>query len=362
MRIAFLLPGNVNRSGQLSGYNIRYGGTASSGTESSVIYVAEYLAEHGYEVVVSSEGCEHTIIDKNVTYTNYNFDYLDNKNFDILISCLWFENYDTLPITVNLGVIYWYHLAWGYSLVELRNYAIKNKLKVGAVSVSKWAKKYNQEFNNILKVNNQIIEVIIPNPVAIDIVNEVLNEKIGKKNRKFIFHAQWSRGGDVAKKACNEIGWSDLEFESFDYVHKATGIDKKTLFNKINNSEYFVFPQLTHGKLVYKDTFSLSVAEAIALGVTVITYPLGALPEYFGEFCEFLEYPPEVNIDSLENDRVSEEPKLDYTKNIIEKLNFLDSNPSYKNEKREKGIEYIRDNFSINKIGPMWVDFLDNFK
>jgi len=281
MRIAFLLPGNVNRSGQLSGHNIRYGNTASSGTESSVIYVAEYLAECGYDVVISNEGCEHTIVDRNVTYTNYNFDYVDNKEFDVLISCLWFEHYDNLPITVNLG--------------------------------------------------------------------------------KFIFHAQWSRGGEVAKKACNEIGWSDLEFESFDYVHKATGIDKKTLFSKISNSEYFVFPQLTHGKLVYKDTFSLSVAEAIALGVTVVTYPLGALPEYFGDFCEFLEYPPESNIDSLENDRVSEEPKLDYTKNIIEKLKFLDSNPNYKKEKRERGVEYIKENFSINKIGPLWDNYLKSF-
>ena len=58
-----------------------------------------------------------------------------------------------------------------------------DKIKPDTDTLSKWAKKYNQEFNNILKVNNQILEVIIPNPVAIDIVNEVLNEKIEKKNR-----------------------------------------------------------------------------------------------------------------------------------------------------------------------------------
>ena len=55
MRIVFLLIGNVSRSGELTGEKIRYGGTSCSGTESSVIYVAEYLSKNGYDVTIACE-------------------------------------------------------------------------------------------------------------------------------------------------------------------------------------------------------------------------------------------------------------------------------------------------------------------
>lgn len=358
MRIAILLPGNVGRSGELSGYNIRYGGTGSSGTESSIIYVAEYLVQQGYEVVISSEKCDNPIIDRGVRYTDFTFKSIDHKEFDTLISCLWFKDYDSLPIKVNKSIIYWYHLAWGYSVNEIKEFAIKNNLRISAVSVSNWAKKFNDDFNIVLDFNKSLVTSIIPNPVAVDLVEETLKSNFQKKKRKVIFHAQWSRGGDVAKKACDNMGWTNLDFKSFDYVNDKKGVDKKTLFKEIYDSEYFIFPQLTHGKLVYKDTFSLSVAEAIALGVTVITYPLGALPEYFGDYCEFLDFPPGSNIASLNKDRVSEDPSLNYTLNIEQKLRFFDDNPDLLIEKRKLGIDYIRNNFSINKIGPMWIDLL----
>lgn len=361
MRIVFLVPGNKVRSGELTGHNIRYGGTGASGTESSIVYVSEYLSNHGFEVTIASEKCDTPILDRGVFYTDFNFKDVENRDYDILVSCLWFEHYNDLPITVSKGIVYWYHLAWGYNLGELRDYAIKNNIKTGSVSISEWAKKFNSEYDGIIRVNDELLTTIIPNPVALDVIDEVLQTNPERKNHKVIFHAQWSRGGQIAKDACNEMNWSDLEFKSFDYINAHGGIDKKKLFEEIATSEYFVFPQLTHGKLVYKDTFSLSVAEAIALGVIVITYPLGALPEYFGDYCEFLPYPEGCNVEKLNTERVSEEPKLDYTKNIVDLLNQLETNIDYKNEQRIKGINYIKENFNIDKIGSMWVDYLNKF-
>lgn len=361
MRIVFLVPGNKIRSGELTGHNIRYGGTGASGTESSIVYVSEYLSKHGFDVTIASEKCDTTILNGGVFYTDFTFKDVENKDFDFLVSCLWFEDYDGLPINVTKGIIYWYHLAWGYNLGELRDYAIKNKIKTGSVSISNWAKKFNSEYNGIIQVNGEVLSTIIPNPVAIDVVDEILQTNPEKKKHKVIFHAQWSRGGQIAKNACDEMNWNDLEFKSFDYVNAHGGIDKKSLFEEISTSEYFIFPQLTHGKLVYKDTFSLSVAEAIALGVIVITYPLGALPEYFGDYCEFLPYPEGCDVEKLERERVSEEPKLDYTKNIVDLLNQLETNIDYKNQQRIKGMNYIKENFNIDKIGSMWVDYLNQF-
>jgi hypothetical protein len=360
MRIAFLLIGNVGRSGPINGYNIRYGGSACSGTESSVIYVAEYLSKIGHDVTISLEKCDTPNESNGVFYTDLNFNDVTNKEYDVLVSALWFVDYGKLPIKVNQSLIYWYHLAWGYGFREMIDYVKSNNLKLGLVSISEWAKKENDNHLSIF-INEGLIpnDVIIPNPLDVTLIDEVLNNPPERKNHKVIFHAQWSRGGDVAKDASHRMGWSDLEFKSFDYVNFHNGIDKKTLFNEIASSEYFIFPILTHGKLMYQDTFSLSVAEAISLGTTVLTYPLGAIPENFGDYCHYIEYPDGVDIEKLSKHRVFEEPRFSETDNIVKLMNQLEINPQIKKEKSQRGIDYIKNTFDINKVGPMWVEFLN---
>lgn len=359
MRIVFLLIGNVSRSGDINGYNIRYGGTGCSGTESSVIYVAEYLSKMGHDVTIALEKCETPNTSNGVFYTNFNFDQETNDEYDIIVSSLWFSEYENLPIKVTKSLIYWYHLAWGYGYNEMVEYVKKHNLNMGVVSISKWAKNENDGYLPILLNKGfDVYDTIIPNPVDSTLFEETLNNPPLKKKHKVIFHAQWSRGGEVAKTAAHEMGWDDLEFKSFDYVNSQNGIDKKTLFNEIASSEYFIFPILTHGKLMYQDTFSLSVAEAIGLGVTVLTYPLGAVPENFGDYCHYIDYPDNVDIDNLSKLRVFEEPRFSDTSKIVNLINQLELNPQLKNN---NGIEYIKNTFDINKIGPMWIDFLNKF-
>ena len=360
MRVAFLIIGNTGRSGPLNGFNIRYGGSGCSGTESSVIYVAEYLSKNGHDVTIALEKCEIPNESNGVFYTDFNFNGVTNNEYDVLVSSLWFVDYDKLPIKVNGSLIYWYHLAWGYGYREMVEYVKNNNLSMGVVSISQWAKKQNDEYLPMLQNNGfTVIDTTIPNPVDGLLFDEVLGNPPVRKKHKVIFHAQWSRGGDVAKKSAIEMGWSDLEFKSFDYVNMVGGVDKKTLFNEIASSEYFIFPLLTHGKLVYQDTFSLSIAEAIGLGTTVLTYPLGGVPENFGDYCHFIEYPDDTDIKKLSKMRVFEEPKFGSTNKIVSLINTLENNPQLKEEKRKKGVEYIKSTFDISKIGPMWIDFLN---
>jgi hypothetical protein len=355
MRIAFLLIGNESRSGELTGHNIRYNGTGSSGTESSVIYLAEYLSKIGYDVTIALERCKEPAFSNGVFYTNFDFKNVNNFEYDILVSCLWFKDFHKLPIKVTKALVYWCHLAWGYSYNEMIKYVRENNLKFGLVSISEWAKTHNLEIYRIFK-DSQIepIHSIIPNSVATDLIEETLSNPPQRHPHRFVHHGQWSRGGSVAKKAVNELNWKDSDFKSFDYIDTAEALDKKNLFNIIASSEYFIYPQITHGKLVYKDTFSVSIAEAIGLGVIVLTYPLGAVKEYFGEYCQFLEYPPGINLEKLDKEKLSEEPLLNCTNNIIEKINWLEENPQIKGEIRKKGSRYIIDTFCINKIGPIW--------
>jgi hypothetical protein len=77
-----------------------------------------------------------------------------------------------------------------------------------------------------------------------------------KKKHKVVFHAAWARGGNVAIEAVRKLGWDDAEFHAFDYLmathahndpffNMHNGVDKKTLFTHIAESEYFIYPLYT---------------------------------------------------------------------------------------------------------------------
>lgn len=388
MRIAFIVIGNSRRSNYLNGHNLRYGGGGGSGTDTSCILVAEYLASNGHEVVFVTDKLEPRLVIEyenkgikytpgeefyGVKYTNIEFDGIENKNFDILISMLWFQDYNSLPITVSKSLIYWSHMQWIYGMNEIMNYVNDKKLSLGIVNISNWEKNMNQGVVDCIKNSvSNMSTTIIPNPIMDEIVTEVLNANVERKKHKFIFHASWARGGNVAIDAVRKLNFHDSEFHAFDYLmtihdhkdnffHLHNGVDKKTLFTHLAESEYFIYPLYTPYQDVHKDTFSCVVAEAIALGCIVVTYPLGALPENFDGYCAWLDFPPETDPIKMQTEQLSKDldGKFKYTDNIVEKINYLENNPQVKNELRSNGTEYIMSNFNINKVGNMWVEFIN---
>ena len=58
MRILFTVLGNSRRSNYLDGDTLRYGKAGGSGTDTSTILIAEYLASQGHEVVIASDKFE----------------------------------------------------------------------------------------------------------------------------------------------------------------------------------------------------------------------------------------------------------------------------------------------------------------
>jgi len=376
MRILFTLTGNGSRSNYVTGENMRYGNAGLSGTDTSTILVAEYLASKGHDVVIAVEKPEGPVldfhqlkgnsftpgfVDRNVTYTYLDLENIKNKTFELLINSLWFCDYNTLPATITKGVLYWCHLAWGYYLADLKDFALSNNLKVGYVSISEWAKGHHKENIEYLQSNlPEVLTTTIPNPMTIDVMKEVLDQNLERKHKKVIFPAQWSRGGDVAIKAVKELGWEN-DFKSFDYVNLHNGVDKKTLFLELATSDYFIFPQYTPNEHVYKDVHSCIVGEAIGMGVVVVSYPLGSHEEYYGGFYEKLDFPLDIDMEKMMHENVTHEPKMNCTYNIVEKINYLEANLEYKESYRPKGIDYIFNRFDISKIGPMWEDYLNKF-
>ena len=389
MKILFTVLGNSRRSNYLDGNTLRYGNGGGSGTDTSTIVIAEYLASQGHEVVIASEKLEPPLEKeyaqkgiffnpgkkvRGVIYTNFEFENIHIQEFDILINSLWFQDYNNLPVKITKAVIYWCHMQWIYGIDELIKFCTDNSLKLGFVNISEWEKEMNSgTVNNAVNRYPETKTTLIPNPIMDDMINEVLSENPQRKPHKFVFHASWPRGGNVSIDAVRQLPWDDKEFHAFDYLmvthqhpdeffHKHNGVDKKTLFTHIAESEYFVYPLYTPYQDVHKDTFSCVVAEAIALGAIVLTYPLGALPENFDGYCQWLDFPEGTEPEKMQAESLSKdlEGKFQCTDNIIQKINYLEENPQIKEEIRQKGKDYILNRFNASTVGNMWVDFIND--
>lgn len=387
MRIALVIIGNSRRSNYLNGETLRYGSGGGSGTDSSAILVAEYLASVGHEVVMATEELEPKLEEeyknmgrklpygtkvRGVNYTNLRFDGIENKTFDVLISTLWFQDYNSLPIKTTKSLIYWCHMQWVYGIAEIINYAKDNNLSLGFVDISKWAQSMNKDcVNSAVAGYSRTKTTLIPNAILDDVIEEVCSQNLIKKPHKFIFHAAWARGGNVSLEAVRRLNFPDSEFHAFDYLmathahtdtffHMHNGVDKKTLFSHLAESSYFIYPLYTPYKNIHIDTFSCVVAEAIAFGCKVITYPLGALPENFYDYCYWLENPPnslsfeEINKNQLTPDV---EETFNYTDNIVKLVQDVESGSVVKDI--SNGKNYILNNFGTNKIGKLWQNFIE---
>jgi glycosyltransferase involved in cell wall biosynthesis len=389
MKILFTVLGNSRRSNYLDGDTLRYGNGGGSGTDTSTIVVAEHLASQGHDVVIVSEKLEPQLeinyAEKGlffnpgkkvngVVYTNFDFDNVDITEFDILINSLWFQDYNKLPVKITKAIIYWCHMQWIYGIDEMMKYCTDNNLKLGFVNISEWEKKMNlSTIDHVISKFPNVKSTLIPNPIMDDIVNEVLDSNPIRKPHKFVFHASWPRGGNVSIDAVRQLEWEDKEFHAFDYLmvthdhpdlffNRHDGVDKKTLFTHIAESEYFVYPLYTPYQDVHKDTFSCVVAEAIALGAIVLTYPLGALPENFDGYCQWLEFPEGAKPEKMQEEPLSKDLDgiFQCTDNIIQKINYLESNPQIKEDIRQRGKDYILNNFNVEKVGNMWVNFIND--
>ena len=264
-------------------------------------------------------------------------------------------------------------MQWFYGLDSHKTFAEKNNLNIGVVDVSEWQRSMSVGVVNHLKnMYPKTKSFLIPNPIFDEMIREVEKTPVQKKKGKFIFHATWPTGGDVAMQAVRELNVPNKEFHAFDYFitvhghtepyfHNHQSVDRKTLFTHLAESEYFIYPLYTIHKVLRKDTFACTVAEALAFNTIVLTYPLGALPTVFKDMCVWLDAPPGADLELLQKADLArdEEGLFKYTKNIVDKINFLESNPDIKEKYKNVGRQYILENFNLNRIGKMWENCLE---
>jgi hypothetical protein len=246
-----------------------------------------------------------------------------------------------------------------YAYEEIIEFCSKHELNLGLVNISNWAKEQNDWNIKILQQKINTYSVIIPNPVMLDVFEEIFKEKkIMRKERSTIFHAQYGRGGAIAEAVVKELHWENMC--KVDYVDPSNGMDKKSLFQKLLATDYFIFPLYHPNGCVYKDTFSCSVAEAVAAGVIVVTYSLGAIPEYFTSGCVFADFPAGSDLHKLKTEKVTCDAQyLNNTHVFVKELKKLEETPELKAEIRRKSKNLISSNFNIQFLGHKWINLLN---
>lgn len=371
MRLLFVIIGNEDRNGDVHGDSIRYGGVGASGTDQSSIIVAEYLASRGHTCVIATGKTEVGSKIRGVVYTNLNMDGIadSDREFDVILTMLWFADLDTLPVRITKALVVVQHMQYVYCVHEIAAFVRKHNLQLGAIHVSQW------EMQRTVNTLNGIAEckhVVIPNPIMLDIADKVLQENHQRKNHDIMYFATWNRGAELCKEIfLNELNWEDGKLITSDYtlctlsyhtdprIQELGSNDKYTLFKKLAQASYFVYACVNSGPgTLHYDTFGCVVAEALALGVNVLCYPLGALPEVFPDCCEYMPFPEGTRVSELQSASIGEEPALFNAKHVADYLRKLDGDEARQDYLRQAGMKYVRERFGIEQIGPAWETYL----
>jgi glycosyltransferase involved in cell wall biosynthesis len=188
------------------------------------------------------------------------------------------------------------------------------------------------------------------------------------------FHAAWVRGGDLLLRAMEEMqeedgNWRDarvrvcdylMQFQAHPLVQNMGSIGKLELLGVLAECQYFVYPlvRFPDGEM-HKDTFACVVAEACAMGAVVVTYPVAALPETYGDTVYWMDFPDEVkDVEHLKYKPLSHDTALLTTEPIKKALRYLESHPVEREAMRQRAAALVSEAYSPKAVGSMWVDFM----
>lgn len=273
MRIGFYITASHARKEKWTGESIRTGGIGVSGTDSTFVMFAEHLAGRGHEVCVVSADCAEGVF-RGVSYAP-SWVTLPNPQALVIPS---FYDAGPLPSFSGLELV-----VVNFACAHRCSEPFPGVPKVG-VFPSEWCRVKVRELPWLRE------SLVIPNPLMTD----MMLPPVAKIPKSVAWHTSWERGGAIAERACAKAFGEAGRFVAMDYyahseLCNATSADKRTVFDVLAESEYFVYPLVLPNGLVNLDTFACCVAEALAHGVLVISWPVAALPEVYGDCISYIE-------------------------------------------------------------------------
>ena len=130
---------------------------------------------------------------------------------------------------------------------------------------------------------------------------------------RWAFLASFERGGEMARmvfdrvratapEAASELHtasyWSHDTRPGCEFEVNHGSLSKRGVAKLLHSAEYFVYPLVLPSGAVHHDTFACVVLEALAAGVTVITWDVACLREVYGDHVTLVEPPAHEGYDA----------------------------------------------------------------
>lgn len=364
-KVLFYIPPDKNNYARWDGQSIRSGGHGASGSHQSTVVVAEqFIKQNIADTVLVYNFCNDTVV-KGVRYIKT----LDSaKDIDTLIVPSWFATHNNAFEHIKSdypnikNIIIWFHcpFLWGTLIASLIN--INFPVNVSFVHLSTWSK------NNVFKAIPANIKIcsnhfMIPNALMSDCL-PIYN--VTERPNDAVFFACFERGGEVSERVWKLLKQREPhlwgKFTSIQYTDKSQCDDKISLFSKLNNARYFVYPLVlppgSNSYSVHRDTFGCCVAEAIANGVEVLSYPVGALGEHFEDMIHWIPFPKTTSKETINesyNDIRVPEMFGDVQVEVIASM-LKSLNDSYESRSlvRQQNANIVKARFDMDNIGRLW--------
>ena len=266
-------------------------------------------------------------------------------------------------------IIVWFHCP--YCMPAMQEFLVAIKRGLGREIIVEYLHIASWSANNVKRMleGNRIINnsssrhYIIPNPLMDDVLPAITTVPLSKREKDFVFIASIERGGGVAQDVLYKLKGMDSTWGSFithDYTKKEVQLDKAGVYETLKGARYFLYPLVLSSGKVHRDTFGCCVAEAIAMGVEVVSYKIGALPEHFGDMIHWLPLPEGLTTEYF-NDNIDDRfvPELLGDKQvdvIVAFMKELDKTYEMRRSKRLQDMITVRNRFSSVSIGEQWCD------
>jgi glycosyltransferase involved in cell wall biosynthesis len=344
-----------------NGENIRNGGVGVSGTDKSSVLVGEYYASKGNDVDIYSPSCELSIY-RGVKYTTI----LNTSNTNILIVVPWIYSISSIICPKLEKLVIYFHCT---QIVDSDGFLKFIELHKGIEVVGVYPSQWCKSVVDLKKYSFIGRHIIIPNPIMIDKFDEIF-DTTNDRGLTFVNIASWERGGHVALRAFNIIDGISISIMDYyapshmprKFVNKIKPIgssDKNTVMKMLANSSYFIYPLVLPDSKVHKDTFACCVAEAIAMGTIVLTWPIAALVELYkpNHGVVFLEFPKNANITGLTSlEPISDKSLMseEAVNIIVNTIRNIESDKQLKADIQRKGVEFSRNNYRSDIVCKMW--------
>ena len=252
-----------------------------------------------------------------------------------------------------------------------------NNASIGMVYLNRWCEKYLRQSSSEKLLLFSFFDHI-PNPMPSDVLPSIDDVAASFKSHRdpgsIGFFASYERGGHIAERVFCSVKniIQNSSYHIATYVHTGKqpdceptinhgGLSKKELYNVMLQTRLFLYPlKLPQGHAFHKDMHPLCVTEALACGMTVITYPQSAMVETFGDAVRWAPVPDQIKA-LIQDTNFHVDLSIMNNEEHIQNLTHFVASQLQENDYASGNLEnaiQIRKKYGSDTVGRQWHQFL----